>query len=130
MPLITRQYGPNAKGSKLTIEEMDDNLLYLQASYQNLGNSGTTTEINWSDAAIQELNLDDNPTLTFTNGVVGQKVSLLLRQELVGIRTVTWPNEVEWVGGIAPTLQDVVLPDIAYNQIDFVFNGTSYIGSY
>jgi uncharacterized Zn-binding protein involved in type VI secretion len=30
MGLITRFYGPNAKGSKLTIKEMDDNLYYLQ----------------------------------------------------------------------------------------------------
>jgi hypothetical protein len=31
MPLITRQFGPNAKGSKLTIQEVDDNLLYLES---------------------------------------------------------------------------------------------------
>ena len=29
MALITRQFGPNAKGSKLTIQEMDDNLLWV-----------------------------------------------------------------------------------------------------
>jgi hypothetical protein len=38
MGLITRFYGPNAKGSKLTIKEMDDNLYYLQS----LGVSGLT----------------------------------------------------------------------------------------
>jgi len=32
MALITREYGPNAKGRKLTIQEMDDNLLYLNGS--------------------------------------------------------------------------------------------------
>lgn len=31
-PLLTRQYGPNPKGSKLTIQNMDDNLLYLSES--------------------------------------------------------------------------------------------------
>lgn len=31
MGLITRQYGPNAKGSKLSIQEMDNNLLYLNS---------------------------------------------------------------------------------------------------
>ena len=30
MSLITRQYGPNPKGSKLTIQEMDGNLTYLE----------------------------------------------------------------------------------------------------
>ena len=29
-PLLTRQYGPNPKESKLSIQEMDDNLLYLE----------------------------------------------------------------------------------------------------
>jgi hypothetical protein len=38
MSLVTRFYGPNAKGSKLTIKEMDDNLYYLQS----LGVSGLT----------------------------------------------------------------------------------------
>jgi hypothetical protein len=31
MGLVTRQFGPNAKGKKLTIKEMDDNLLYLES---------------------------------------------------------------------------------------------------
>lgn len=42
MALITRQFGPNAKGSKLTIEEMDDNLLWVnnltEVAYTELTN--------------------------------------------------------------------------------------------
>lgn len=38
MGLVTRQIGPNAKGSKLTFAEMDNNLYYLQG----LGVSGLT----------------------------------------------------------------------------------------
>ena len=38
MGLVTRQIGPNAKGSKLTFIEMDNNLYYLQG----LGVSGLT----------------------------------------------------------------------------------------
>jgi hypothetical protein len=37
MTLITRQFGPNPKNAKLSIEEMDNNLLYLES----LGLSGT-----------------------------------------------------------------------------------------
>jgi hypothetical protein len=50
MELITREYGPNAKGSKLTIQEMDDNLLFLQSlgldgtSYSFVAADGTPTE--------------------------------------------------------------------------------------
>ena len=42
MGLITRFYGPNAKGSKLTIKEMDNNLYYLQS----FGVSGITYQNN------------------------------------------------------------------------------------
>jgi len=42
MGLITRFYGPNAKGSKLTIKEMDNNLYYLQS----FGVSGVTYQNN------------------------------------------------------------------------------------
>ena len=42
MGLVTRQIGPNAKGSKLTFTEMDNNLYYLQG----LGVSGFTYSAN------------------------------------------------------------------------------------
>ena len=35
MPLVTRKYGPTAKGSKLSIQEMDGNLLYLDDLIKN-----------------------------------------------------------------------------------------------
>ena len=54
MGLITRQIGPDAKGSKLTFVEMDDNLYYLQG----LGVSGLTYSAN---------------TLTITNPTGGTK---------------------------------------------------------
>jgi hypothetical protein len=38
-PLLTRQFGPNPKGSKLSIQEMDDNLLYLSESIASGGGS-------------------------------------------------------------------------------------------
>ena len=107
MPLITRQYGPNAKGSKLTIEEMDDNLLYLQAAYNYIGDSSTNTDVDWEIARVQELNLDNDPSLSFSNGVIGQKSKLLLRQTLSGTRTVTWPNEVIWNNSDIPSLQNI-----------------------
>lgn len=40
-PLLTRQYGPNPKGSKLSISEMDDNLLYLSESIAASGGGGS-----------------------------------------------------------------------------------------
>ena len=103
MPLITRQ----EKGSKLTIQEMDDNLLYLQAAYNYIGDSSTNTDVDWEIARVQELNLDNDPSLSFSNGVIGQKSKLLLRQTLSGTRTVTWPNEVIWNNSDIPSLQNI-----------------------
>ena len=54
MSLITRQYGPNAKGSKLTNLDMDNNLYYLQS----IGVSGLTFS---------------SSTLTLTNPTGGTK---------------------------------------------------------
>lgn len=54
MGLVTRQIGPNAKGSKLSISDMDNNLYYLQS----LGVSGVTYSAN---------------TLTITNPTGGTK---------------------------------------------------------
>ena len=41
-PLITRQFGPNPKGAKLAIQEMDDNLLYLSESIDTVSGSFET----------------------------------------------------------------------------------------
>jgi len=54
MSLVTRQYGPNAKGSKLTNLDMDNNLYYLQS----IGVSGLTFS---------------SSTLTLTNPTGGTK---------------------------------------------------------
>jgi len=116
MPLITRQ----AKGSKLTIQEMDGNLIYLQGIYNDAGNSSENTSIDWSNGTLQELNIDDDPTLTFSNGVVGQTSKLLLKQQLNGLRTITWPNDVVWNGGLAPTLQ-TLSPAVDPGDIDTSF---------
>lgn len=74
-------------------------------NYKNLGNSSSNTNIDWEQALTQELNLDNNPSLTFANGEIGTTYTLLLKQQLSGLRTITWPNSVIWNGGSAPTLQ-------------------------
>jgi hypothetical protein len=59
MSLVTRQYGPDAKGSKLTNLDMDNNLYYLQS----LGVSGMTFSAN---------------TLTLTNPTGGTIANALI----------------------------------------------------
>jgi uncharacterized delta-60 repeat protein len=76
-------------------------------TYLYLGNSSVTSSISWSQASVQELNLNSSPTLTFSNGVLGQTSTLLLKQTEVGQKTVTWPSSVLWSGGTAPSLVNV-----------------------
>ena len=99
-------------------------------SYNNLGNSSTNTNIDWSNGIIQELNLDNNPTLTLSNGLTGQTSTLLLKQQLSGLRTITWPNDVIWNGGLAPTLQTLP-PAVNPGDVDTSFvDGTGFDGAY
>lgn len=76
-------------------------------NYLFAGNSSSVSSINWSQANVQELNLDNDPTLSFSNGVLGQTSTLLLRQNQIGQRTITWPSNVIWSGGVAPSMQTV-----------------------
>jgi len=92
MPLITRQ----GKGSKLTIQEMDGNLEYLRGSYKLT----ESTNIDWSEASMQEFELNDNTTFSFTGAEAGQKLTLLLNQK--NSANITWPNTVKWVNNITP----------------------------
>jgi uncharacterized delta-60 repeat protein len=90
------------------IRNVNRQLGLVGGSYKYLGNSSVVTNIDWSQANIQELNLDNNPTITMSNGVLGKSFSLLLKQGLVGQRNVTWASNVIWSGGLAPTLQSLL----------------------
>ncbi len=65
--------------------------------------SGTSYNINWSSGGIHHLVLTGNVTFTFTNMRAGQTITLLLKQDITGSRTVTWPSNLKWSGS-APTL--------------------------
>jgi uncharacterized delta-60 repeat protein len=121
MGLITRE----GKGSKLTIAEMDGNLEFLNGSYKNIGDSSETSTIDWSEAKTQEINLDNNPTLTFTNAESGDSLSLLLKSDTTQ-RNVNWPSNVRWNRGVAPTIAKL----LQNGTIDYSFlSGTGFIDS-
>jgi uncharacterized delta-60 repeat protein len=103
MALILRE----TKGSPLTFEEMDGNLTYLESisggggSYYDNGNSSVNTSIDWSRGSLQELGIDNDPSLSFTGATAGQKLTLLLKR-LVGEskKTITWADGVFWQDGV------------------------------
>jgi uncharacterized delta-60 repeat protein len=93
------------------------------SSYFNNGDSSENTNINWSKGVIQEINIDDDPTLTFENGFLGQTTTLLLKQQLGGLRFINWPNNVIWNGGNSITLQ--TLPSVGGFDDSFII-GTGF----
>jgi uncharacterized delta-60 repeat protein len=135
MALITRQ----SKGSKLSIAEMDGNLQYLEglaqqggggggSSYYDNGNSSQNTVIDWSRGDLQELGIDNNPTLSFTGAEAGQKLTLLLSREVGESRTITWSDGVFWRDGKTFDLKAVsgVALDEGFNIGDGVVEGVVF----
>jgi len=86
---------------------------------------GTTT-IDWTAGnKCSFLFGNTNETFTFTEPSNACNLLLLLKQDATGSRTATWPANVKWVGGTAPTLST------AGNSIDiisFFFDTTNYYG--
>lgn len=80
------------------------------------GNTGSTETVDLALGNVHDLTLDANCTLTLTGALNGKacSVSLLLRQDGIGSRTVTWPGSVTWPAGTAPTLAT------AAGSVDFV----------
>ncbi len=75
-------------------------------SFENVASSGTTETIDCQDARLFHVVLTDNCTITLTGPVSNEthRVTILLQQDAVGSRTVTWPGSVYWPGAAAPTL--------------------------
>lgn len=69
-------------------------------------NSTASYAMNCSTANIFNLTLTANCTLSFTNIPSGVSfgVTLALKQDATGSRTVTWPANTRWSGGTAPSL--------------------------
>jgi hypothetical protein len=84
--------------------------------------TGATT-INWASGNTQTLVLGASPiALTFNNGQAGAHYTLALEQDGTGSRTVTWPGNVRWSSGVAPTLTTAANKT---DYVEFVYDGLS-----
>ncbi len=99
------------------------------AEFDN-GNETGTFDLDWNAGQKQRATLTGNiTTLNITDLDVGGAAALVLVlvQDATGSRTVAWPSQVLWPGGVAPTLStgngDVDL-------IAFHWDGTNYLGSF
>jgi len=98
------------------------NQQYYSNRYDN-GSSGTALTIDFNNANCQVTTLTGNCTLTINNPQAGGRYILELKQDGTGSRTVTWPANVKWSGGTAPTLTTTAA------QTDIVtlyYNGTNF----
>jgi hypothetical protein len=102
--------------------------LEVQTLYNeyNAGNSSTALTLNLRNGNAQKIVLTGNCTFTFSNPSVGYPYVLRLVQDGTGSRTVTWPANVKWPGGTAPTLTTTAS---ATDLVNIYYDGTNYYGS-
>ncbi|NTW33764.1 MAG: hypothetical protein HGB12_14280, partial [Bacteroidetes bacterium] len=86
----------------------------------------TPATVDWNNSNVQEITLTANRSFTFNNGKNGGLYTLFINQDGTGGKTITWPANVKWAGGIAPTLTPTAS---AVDLIKFAYNGTNYLGN-
>jgi hypothetical protein len=70
---------------------------------------GATITFNLTNHNSHQVTLGGNRTLALTGGQNGQWFEIILRQDAVGSRTVTWFAGILWPGGVVPTLTTTAL---------------------
>lgn len=99
--------------------------VYFNSEIDN-GNSGAADTINWTAGNKQKSTLTGNCTFTFSPEPSGPcNLVLKLIQDGTGSRTVTWPGDVKWPSGTAPTLSTGA-GDI--DIICFYYDGSDFYG--
>ena len=106
--------------------ELDCQAHSVGFTLQNLTGDGATT-IDWRLGNKAYLTLGaQNETLTFIAPSHACNLTLFIKQDATGSRTITWPAGIKWAGKALPTLST------AANSIDivsFAYDGTSYYGA-
>ena len=73
----------------------------------NAGNSGASKTIDWNDGDQQQLTVNANTTLTFTNSIAGRTYFLFILQDATGNRSIALPATVRSSNGLAFSLVNV-----------------------
>ncbi len=85
-----------------------------------------TATVNWNNGNVEEIILATGRAFKFTNGKSGGIYNLLIKQDGTGGWGVSWPTNVKWAGGIAPTLTTTAG---AVDMVRFIYDGTNYLGN-
>lgn len=89
------------------------------------GDSGTADTIDWTLSPKHKSKLTDNVTFTFTEPKGAANLVIKLVQDSTGSRIVTWPSDVNWPGGTAPTLSTAADSE---DVISFYYDGAAFYG--
>ncbi|NTW32248.1 MAG: LamG domain-containing protein [Bacteroidetes bacterium] len=84
----------------------------------------TPATVNWNISNVQEITLTANRSFTFINGKNGGIYNLIIKQDGTGGRTISWPSNVKWTGGVLPVFTTTVN---AVDMIKFIFDGTNFL---
>jgi len=87
--------------------------------------SGAATNVNLALSSYIYMTLEANTTLSFTNAKTGVYI-LQIRQDSTGSRIITWPADVRWPGGVAPTLTTTPL---AWDFVTLIYDGVYFSGT-
>jgi hypothetical protein len=100
-----------------------------ESTVSSVTNNGSTT-VDLVNGNVQMLTLGASTTITLSGATNGTacSLSLYLKQDATGSRTVTWPASVKWPGGAAPVLSTAAtkLDLVVLETLD---GGTTWYGS-
>jgi len=120
---VSPQISATGGDSNVSLKLAGKNAFITAVGEFDNGNSGTSKAIDWDNGDRQLLTLTGNVTLTYSNAIKGQTLTLRLVQDGTGGRTVTLPTSL-WPGGIAGTFGTT----IAHTDLLIVyFDGTNYL---
>lgn len=111
--------------SKLTITQIPNGV--ITESINSVGASGASQTLpDVTTATVHRLVLSVNCSLTFPAAAAGKTFTLVLVQDGVGSRTVTWPGSILWASGIIPTLTTTANKQDMFSFI--CVDGTNWMG--
>lgn len=91
----------------------------------SMGTVGATETVNWANGDLQTLTMDENLTITFSNAVAGQRLTLFMLQDGTGTNTITWADTIVWQDATTPTWTTTA---DKMNVAVIYYSGSAYFG--
>lgn len=88
--------------------------------------NSSTTSLSLASSDIFSLTMNTSTTLTFANPRLGTYI-FRITQDATGGRTITWPANVKWSGGITPTLTTT---GGKTDVITLIYDNVNFYGAY